>query len=410
MTKQLILIFIFLLSNISINKAQTAGCTDAQATNYNASATVNNGSCIYNNTSVSPILSLNLSDSVIETSGLIQWDNKFWTHNDNTDLNLYALDTLTGTIIKKTPLSNCINIDWEDVSQDSLYVYVGDFGNNVNGNRTNLQILRISKSTIVAGNPVIDTIRFSYSNQTNFAATGANNTNFDCEAFVVSRDSIFLFTKQWVNKKTNLYALTKQPGVWIANLKDSLNVQGLITGATYLEDKKTVALCGYTTLLQPFINLLYDFKQHHFFKGNNRRLNVALPFYQTEGISSLNGSRFYISNEKFSNSSINTPQGIQLLDLSSFLQPYYSGTAIKKKDKPTYELGITPNPAQNALYVQSNVKQKIEYQIFNMSGELVAKDLVQANESIDITQLKQGTYIIKLETDLIDKSIKFIKQ
>ncbi len=408
--KYLTLLIIFLLSNITVSKAQTMGCTDTQASNYNASATINDGSCIYNNTSVSPILALSISDSVIETSGLIQWNNTFWTHNDNTDLNLYALDTLTGTITKKTALPNCFNIDWEDMAQDSLFVYVGDFGNNVNGNRTNLQILRISKSSINANNPIIDTIRFSYSNQTNFASSGANNTNFDCEAFVVSRDSIFLFTKQWVNKKTSLYVLSKQPGIWVATLKDSLSVQGLVTGATYLEDKKAVALCGYTTFLQPFITLLYDFKQHHFFKGNNRRLNVSLPFHQTEGISSLNGYRFYVSNEKFSNSSITTPQAIHLFDLSSFLEPYYSATSIKKKDKITYDLSITPNPTQNALYVQSNVKQKIGYLIFNMSGELVAKGSVEPNESIDITHFKNGTYTIKLETDLITKSIKFIKQ
>jgi len=53
-----------------------------------------------------------------------------------------------------------------------------------------LNILRIDKNSILAKTPVVDTILFSYSLQTDFSPAGPNNTNFDCEAFVVSNDSI----------------------------------------------------------------------------------------------------------------------------------------------------------------------------------------------------------------------------
>ena len=55
--------------------AQTFGCTDPMASNYNPNATKNNGSCIYVDTSVAPYRSLNLDAKVIETSGLIKWNN-----------------------------------------------------------------------------------------------------------------------------------------------------------------------------------------------------------------------------------------------------------------------------------------------------------------------------------------------
>lgn len=86
------------------------------------------------------------------------------------------------------------NIDWEEISQDADFVYVGDFGNNHNGIRADLHILRITKESILSDHSVIETINFSYSNQTDFAPAGSNNTDFDCEAFIASNGSIFLFT------------------------------------------------------------------------------------------------------------------------------------------------------------------------------------------------------------------------
>lgn len=41
-------------------KAQILGCTDSQANNYNANATINDGSCLYNATTVAPTLTISL--------------------------------------------------------------------------------------------------------------------------------------------------------------------------------------------------------------------------------------------------------------------------------------------------------------------------------------------------------------
>ena len=396
-----------------VTKAQVLGCTDVEANNYNATATINDGSCLYNNTTIVAIDTILLSDSIAETSGLIFWDSKLWSHNDDTDLTLYALDTLTGSIKKKQTLTNCINTDWEEISQDSLFVYVGDFGNNASGNRTNLQILRILKSSIINNTLQIDTIKFSYSNQTNFASSAPNNTNYDCEAFIVSRDSIYLFTKQWLNKKTRLFVLSKQPGTHSAMLRDSLNAQGLITGATYLEDKKVIALCGYTQYLQPFVTLLYDFKQHHFFKGNKRRLEVSLPFYQTEGITTHDGNTFFISNEKYINTtySVNTQQSIHVFDFSSYLNNYYQqlATGLKKNDNPELSIVFYPNPVAQSLSIKSTTTSSINYSITSMMGDCILTGTISPSESIDLSQLSNGIYVITLSEKQHTKTIKFAK-
>ena len=314
---------LFLLFFISLSaKAQLAGCTDALAKNYNPSAIINDGSCAYGNEKIAPVFSITLSDTLRETSGLVYFDDQLWTHNDDTDVNIYALDTI-GNITNRYPLKGLKNTDWEEISQDSAYFYIGNFGNNVSGIRKDLQILRIEKMPLKANEPQIDTIAFSYSNQVDFTRSKANTTDFDCEAFIVSKDSIYLFTKQWTNKKTALYALPKLPGSYTAQFKAEFDVNGLITGATYLEEKKLIALCGYSKQLKPFLYLLYDFKDNDFFSGNKRKITLALPYHQVEGITTKNGLQYYITNEHFRlKPIINTPQQLHQLNLNSFLQLY----------------------------------------------------------------------------------------
>ncbi|HRA73514.1 MAG TPA: T9SS C-terminal target domain-containing protein, partial [Flavobacterium sp.] len=292
MKKSFILFFLILTSSYG----QISGCTDALAKNFNPNAKNNDGSCVYASAKVKTKTSVKLEDSLMETSGLMAFDNLLWTHNDDHDNTIYGLD-FSGKIQKKVKLEKVKNNDWEEISQDSSYIYIGDFGNNFQGNRKNLHLLRIEKKSFLSNKPLIDTISFSYSNQTDFGIQKENSTNFDCEAFVVSRDSIYLFAKQWSQKKTSIYVLPKIPGKYSAKLKETLDVSGLITGATLLASGKGIVLCGYSGMLQPFLYLLYDYKNNDFLAGNKRKIKLSLPFYQIEGIESLDGKLFYLTNE-----------------------------------------------------------------------------------------------------------------
>lgn len=279
--------------------AQTTGCNDHKASNFNRAALFNDGSCVYRDTVLKPISTVELPVTLNETSGLVLWNHQLWSHNDSgNDNRIFALDTLTGKIIASYPLKAAVNHDWEEISQDQDFLYVGDFGNNATGCRTDLNILRISKNSLLANDPKVDSIQFSYSDQLSLAPAPGNKSDFDCEAFIVTKDSIYLFTKQWTSAKTSLYALPKVPGKYQAHYKSTLDVRGLITGAVYLETKKMIALCGYSKLLQPFVYLLFDYKGNDFFSGNIRKLAVGLPFHQVEGIASNDGVKFYICNEK----------------------------------------------------------------------------------------------------------------
>ncbi|WP_348800363.1 T9SS C-terminal target domain-containing protein [Flavobacterium adhaerens] len=317
MSKFLLFFFVFLTNSYS----QISGCIDKFASNYDPKATVNDCKCWYSSARIQPSFTAKLSDSITGTSGLLSFDGLLWTHNDHFQPLFYGLDQ-KGNIKKKVTIPKLKCEDWEDVSQDSTYIYIGDFGNNYSGNRKDLRILRIQKESFYSNSPLIDTIAFSYPDQKDFSAKKPHSTDFDCEAFVVVRDHIYLFTKQWKKEKTTIYSLPKTPGKHIAKPKITIDVDGLITGATTLPSQKSVVLCGYSKMLQPFLILLYDYQNDDICAGNKRKIKLALPFHQIEAITTEDGKLFYLTNEAtLRKPFVNTPQQIHSIDLSHYLRP-----------------------------------------------------------------------------------------
>lgn len=248
---------------------------------------------------IKPLSSKILSDSIVENSGLIYFNNLLWTHNDDHDTTLYGLD-LKGKITKKILLENVENTDWEEISQDETHIYIGDFGNNYRGNRKDLHILKIEKNQLFNAKPKIERINFSYSNQTDFNVQKRNEIDFDCEAFLVSKDSIYLFTKQWKSKNTGVYVLPKVAGNYIAKLKSTLNCKGLITGASLFASGEKIALCGYTKKFTTFLYIISDIKSNDFTNAKTQKVKLKLPFHQIEGITNFDDFNFYLSSESFS--------------------------------------------------------------------------------------------------------------
>ncbi len=268
-------------------------------------------------TSYKPVLIANLPDQLKESSGLIYWNKFLWSHNDDKDTNLYAVDPQFGTINKTIQLNNVTNTEWEDIAQDSSAIYIADTGNNVYGNRKDLHLLRIDKKSLETNNQTIDTINFVYSDQTDFNSLPSNTTDFDLESLVVTKEQIFLFSKQWKSRKTTLYQLSKQSGNQVAQAISSFDAQGLITGATLIESQNKLVLCGYTSLLSPFLIVFYDYTGNNFFSGKSIRIKLDLPFHQIEGITTTDGNTFYLSNEKLNfKGLISNSQAIWKLDLS----------------------------------------------------------------------------------------------
>jgi hypothetical protein len=303
------------------------GCTDSQASNFNASASINDGSCLYNPTNYSLNLVANLVDTLSENSGLVWAAGKLYTFNDSgSGTKMYEV-MANGTIIRTIHIANSTNVDWEAMTSDSTYFYLGDFGNN-NGNRTDLCIYRLLKSEVC--NNTIDTVvaekmNFSWADQLDF--TSAYNANdFDCEAFYATEDSLFLFSKNWVDLKTKCYAL---PNYWTdtlnATLSSQFDVDGLITDACKDTMNDRIYLLGYknngNNFYTSFIWCLWDHASNFIFSGNKRRIEIGnvLTVSQTEGIALSDNGTAYVSAEKVINI-ITIPAKLFSLNFSAYFE------------------------------------------------------------------------------------------
>jgi hypothetical protein len=398
--------FILFISNNIFG--QIFGCTDPLANNYNSNATFNNGSCLYDVATINPSLIMLLPNSLDETSGLIFYNNRIWSQDDDTDISIYSINPNNSNDIVPYTLTGTFNKDWEEISQDASYVYIGDFGNNATGNRQDLKILRIEKNALLSNQPIIDTISFSYSLQTDFSVTAPNKTNFDCEAFVVTSDSIYLFTKEWVTKQTSLYSLPKVPGNYTAQFRNLYNVNGLITGATFLQEDRLIVLSGYSSLLQPFLFLLYDFTNNDFFNGNKRKIEINAPLHQVEGIATEDKLHYFISNERFVQSLVIVEQKLQQVDLTSYLNGYLYPAPTGLDGKQEMFFNVYPNPSNTLwnVHMSQNLIGK-KYSVVDLFGkEVLRGEFNSSNLSVDNSTLTSGVYFLKLDDSISCRVVK----
>ena len=342
-----------------------------------------------------------LNNTVKETSGLIYYNDKVITHNDSGNSPfLYEIDTTNGEILRTIVIENATNADWEDLAQDSSYIYVADIGNN-SGDRTNLKIYRINKIDYLANNFVTaDTISFTYNNQTDFTSN-YRNTEFDAEALSVFNDSLIIFMKDWVNNSTRTYVLPKTPGNYIAFERDTFNCNGLITGSDYNSTTNTFMLSGYTGTLAPFIVHISNPNPNDVFSGTINKIDLtdSIGASQTEGICFTQNNKFFLSREEFTYQSI-------VLEPKLYSLVYDSvSNKINNIYKP--KILLSPNPAHNYIKINSGLTQIESAKIFDAFGNQI--DVNTQAEIIDISTLNNGIYFLHIEINNKIQIIKFVK-
>jgi hypothetical protein len=324
-----------------------------------------------------------LVNSIQESSGLLNCNGHILTHNDSGgNPELYEIDSITGNIVKTVTVSNVKNIDWEDMAQDDNYIYIGDFGNN-NGIRQNLKIVRILKNdyiTTTSGSVLADSILFSYADQTSFTST--STSNYDAEALIIRNDSVYIFTKNWGNFKTNIYSIPKIPGTYQAHKIDSLNVGGLVTGATYNHTKDTILLIGYFT--SPFVWCISQFNSGRLSAAVNERFNLPLAFnVQTEGICKNNSNGFFVSSETYGGASAS----FFLLNISSDV----SGIS---NVYPRKLYSLYPNPAKDFLIVEMEKSRNVE--ILDSTGKILCST---KKKTLTVSQFCSGHYLVMIKDE-----------
>ncbi len=338
----------------------------------------------------------NLNDDISETSGLVFFDNRLITHNDSGGMNaLYEINEDNGNISRTVTIQNATNVDWEDICADDDYIYIGDFGNN-NGNRTNLKIYKVLKMDYLSSEQVsAEIIEFSYADQNDFSSS-PNNTNFDAEALISFGSDLYIFTKNWVDQRTNIYRIPKTSGSYVAEKIDDFDSEGLVTGGTFNPLANKVVLSGYSGI-RAFAIELRGFSNGKFSNGVIDKYNLNIPLtasFQTEGVTYSDVSSFYISAEK------NALGSAALYSLVS--------NTLSVGDFNLIQNEVYPNPAGEMLTIESKVDlEKIE--IYDYLGKKVFEDAL-ANKNINISEFTKGVYILKLYGGNRTSSIKFLKE
>ncbi len=223
-----------------------------------------------------------------ESSGLVmaESDTVFWTNNDGGSKPVLYKISRNGGIVDSLPLAGIKNTDWEELAKDKAgYVYVGDFGNNLNA-RKDLAIYKLHPQKPQQ----IERITYQYQDQEAYPPAKVAR-NFDCEAFFEHRDHLYLFSKNRGNKTVKMYSLPGKAGQHIAKVADEVYLQSQVTAADINPSESAFALLSYGKV---FLFQL-DAKEPTF---KNPYLCIKLARGQAEALTFINETDFIISNEK----------------------------------------------------------------------------------------------------------------
>ena len=232
-----------------------------------------------------------------ETSGLEFYNNNFITHNDSGgEPSLYVFNEMGEVIetigLNKNPDFEIENNDWEDITNDNEYLFVADTGNNF-GNRDNLNIIRVSKGTDFMVDGIIE---ISYSDQESFFPRPKHK--YDAEAIIVIEDKIALFSKDRENLNTDLYLVDKnQNGSQILTSEVSYNVNTLITGGDYDEDRNLLALVSYNSKGNQYLLLFENFKLNTLENNTFKKFKIPLEQAQIEAVKIIDEKTFWVTSE-----------------------------------------------------------------------------------------------------------------
>jgi len=232
-----------------------------------------------------------------ETSGLEFYNNNFITHNDSGgEPSLYVFNEMGEVIetigLDKNPDFEIENNDWEDITNDNEYLFVADTGNNF-GNRDNLNIIRVSKGTDFMVDGIIE---ISYSDQESFFPRPKHK--YDAEAIIVIEDKIALFSKDRENLNTDLYLVNKnQNGSQILTSEVSYDVNTLITGGDYDEDRNLLALVSYNSNGNQYLLLFKNFKLNDLENNTFKKFKIPLEQAQIEAVKIIDEKTFWVTSE-----------------------------------------------------------------------------------------------------------------
>ncbi|PID91950.1 MAG: hypothetical protein CSA96_05690 [Bacteroidetes bacterium] len=245
-----------------------------------------------------------LSDSIMETSGLLVQDGLIWSFNDSGgEPVLYACEMNNGQLHQRLLLQKAQNHDWESIAANECYVFVADVGNNYQ-RRDTLDIYMFPRSALAreGGDGAISmlapegVIRLHYDEPRRQNASGLSS--HDCEALLACGDSLYLFSKDWVKQGSSVYSLPIKPGLYHLKRRTRYEVDFLVTGADINREKQEVVLLGYKHYMPVVAVYRYGAHPYQIEAGGRARVYPLKLGRQVEGIAYDAEGRCYVSAER----------------------------------------------------------------------------------------------------------------
>ena len=189
--------------------------------------------------------------------------------------------------------------------------------------------------------------------------------------------------------------LPADPGDYIAQLRETMNVQGLITGADISEDG-VVGLLGYNFSGVNIVWLCFDYQGANFFSGNKRKisLGLALNNSQTEAIAFRQGGYGYISSEQFAS------LDAKLLSFDSGQWTNGLSTSLNELEEEN-PFKVFPNPFSKNVSILFVKDEKFDISLYDVSGELILQRIQSSGRLLRIEDLnlKEGFYFLKISNN-----------
>ena len=265
---------------------------------------------------------------------------------------LYEFDPVNGQISRTVHVRDAVNEDWEALAADSLYIYIGDIGNNA-GNRDSLSIYRVSWVDFQQSDTVnAERIQFKMAEQPP-APLPPNANAYDAEALISWNNELVLFTKNWTLQKSYIYRLPKSPGRYLVQRSDSLNTSFWITGATVRN--KDVFLIGYGLTGVKLLHL-QNIGSSFSTAVRSQHAVVLSGSIQCEAIAFAD--TFHFTTEAFNG------------DPAAY---YSDATALHQREVSLPLLLLTPNFGPGPYTLQRKMEQ---VQVFNAHGQRVNHHLI----------------------------------
>jgi len=201
--------------------------------------------------------SYRISSELSEISGIEnQYRGALFAINDSGDDPVLYIMKSNGVIFHKIFITGAKNVDWEDLSYDDDFLYIGDIGNNRN-QRKDLKVYRVQINDLLEyyndgelNYNLPDTIKaqpyvFNYPDQINFPPE-ESRMNFDSEALAHADGKLLILSKdrskpyQGICKIYEVDLSNKPPKTKLfqeIQLKGVSWLTGSVTGCDYLNNK-----------------------------------------------------------------------------------------------------------------------------------------------------------------------------